>query len=88
MKTLPQRMCVCCRGRFNQDDLFRVTRYQGNYTVLRGSISNGRSAYFCGSGECVKKLLKSKALDRAFKENVPNTVYEDLIALSSLKNED
>ena len=39
---------------------------------------NGRGAYICPSGECLKKAIKSRGLDRSFKMQVPKEVYETL----------
>jgi len=39
---------------------------------------NGRGAYVCSNGECFKKAVKSKGLERAFKMSVPKEVYESL----------
>lgn len=39
---------------------------------------NGRGAYVCPNGECFKKAVKSKGLERAFKMSVPKEVYESL----------
>ncbi|MEG1871115.1 MAG: YlxR family protein, partial [Peptostreptococcaceae bacterium] len=41
--------------------------------------ANGRGAYLCNSKECLKKAIKSKALNRAFKIEVPDEVYEVLM---------
>ncbi len=40
--------------------------------------SDGRGAYFCGSGDCAKKLVKSRGLDRAFKQRNDDAVYEEI----------
>ncbi|WP_044495935.1 YlxR family protein, partial [Clostridioides difficile] len=41
--------------------------------------ANGRGAYVCKSSECLKKAIKSKALNKAFKIDVPDEVYDNLL---------
>lgn len=38
----------------------------------------GRGAYICKNQECLKKIRKSKALERAFECTVPDEVYDQL----------
>ena len=39
---------------------------------------NGRGAYLCFSKECFEKAVKSKGLERSFKQAIPKEVYEKL----------
>ena len=39
---------------------------------------NGRGAYICCSKECLEKAIKSKGLERSFKQAIPKEVYETL----------
>ena len=39
---------------------------------------NGRGAYICPQMECLKKALKSKALDRSLEVTIPQDVYDRL----------
>lgn len=38
----------------------------------------GRGAYLCPNGECLKKAMKSKALERAFSTQIPTEIYDAL----------
>ena len=38
----------------------------------------GRGAYLCPNEECLKKAMKSKALERAFSTQIPAEVYDAL----------
>ena len=38
----------------------------------------GRGAYICPNPECLKKAIKSKALERAFGVSIPDEVYAQL----------
>ena len=39
---------------------------------------NGRGAYICPSVECLKKVQKSKALERSLETPIPEEVYARL----------
>ncbi len=39
---------------------------------------NGRGAYLCPSGECLERAIKSKGLERSFKQAIPSEVYDEL----------
>ena len=41
--------------------------------------ANGRGAYVCANKECLTKAIKSKQLNRAFKMDVDDQVYEHLL---------
>lgn len=83
MKHIPERTCICCRKKFQKEDLLRIVKFNGNITVDLSGKFDGRGAYFCGSPECAQKLLKSKALDRAFHEKVNEDVYNKLISVAT-----
>ena len=80
-KPAPQRMCIVCRQMFDKADLIRVVKNkEGNFFVDTTGKMAGRGAYLCKNEECLKKLQKSKGLNRAFKCAVPDEIYEELIA--------
>ena len=43
-----------------------------------GGKMNGRGAYICPDAECLKKALRSKALDRSLEVTIPEDVYDRL----------
>ena len=78
-KKIPMRQCLGCREMKPKKELIRVVRSPGGTISLdfRGKAP-GRGAYLCRSGECLKKAVKSKALERAFSAQIPEEVYERL----------
>ena len=46
---------------------------------LRGKAS-GRGAYLCRDTACLKKAVKSRALERALSVSIPQEVYERLLS--------
>ena len=78
-KKIPQRQCMGCRERKNKRDLIRVVRMtDGNVSLDFSGKLNGRGAYLCPDPECLKKVRKSRALDRSLETPIPEEVYDRL----------
>ena len=78
-KKIPQRQCMGCRERKEKRQMIRVVRTpEGGVNLDFGGKMNGRGAYICPSPECLKKVQKSKALDRSLEVTIPAEVYERL----------
>jgi len=80
VKKVPQRKCIACQDRDNKKELVRIVKNKEGHIFLdRTGKANGRGAYICNCSECLRKAIKSKALNRAFKMEIPDEVYESLI---------
>ena len=78
-KKIPQRQCMGCRERKAKRELIRIVRgTDGNVSLDFGGKMNGRGAYICPNPECLRKVQKSKALDRSLEVTIPAEVYERL----------
>ena len=78
-KKIPQRQCMGCRERREKRQLIRVVRRtDGEVSLDFGGKMNGRGAYLCPNPECLKKAIRSKALDRSLEVTIPQEVYDRL----------
>ena len=78
-KKIPQRQCMGCRERKAKKEMIRVVRgTDGNVSLDFGGKMNGRGAYICPNSDCLKKALRSKALDRSLEVTSPEEVYDRL----------
>ena len=76
VKKIPQRQCVGCREMKDQKALLRVVKApDGTVSLDFGGKKNGRGAYICPNPECLKKAIRSKALDRSLEVTIPEEVY-------------
>ena len=74
-KKIPQRQCMGCRERKAKKEMIRVVRgTDGVVSLDFGGNLNGRGAYICPNPECLKKALRSKALDRSLEVTIPEEV--------------
>ncbi|MEF9990467.1 MAG: YlxR family protein [Romboutsia sp.] len=81
IKKVPQRKCIACQDRDSKKELIRIVKNKDGEIFLDPSgKANGRGAYICKSLECLKRAIKTKALNKAFKIEVSNEVYEKLLA--------
>lgn len=78
-KKIPQRQCMGCRERKAKRELIRVVRSpEGVVSLDFSGKAPGRGAYLCPNPECLKKAIRSKALDRSLDIQIPEEVYERL----------
>lgn len=75
-KKIPQRQCLGCRQMKPKNELVRIIRTPLDEIQLdvTGKM-NGRGAYICREKVCFDKAVKSKAVDRALKMDVPEEIY-------------
>ncbi len=73
------RMCIVCREHSDKKELVRIVKNKNGeiFLDLTGK-ANGRGAYICKSKECFLKLKKTRALNRAFKCEIPLEIYDKL----------
>ena len=73
------RMCIVCREHSDKKELLRIVKNkEGEIFVDTTGKANGRGAYICKNPLCFQKLRKTKGLNRAFKCEIKDEVYEKL----------
>ena len=78
-KKIPMRQCLGCREAKPKKELIRVVRSpEGQISLDFKGKASGRGAYICHDPQCLKKAIKSKALERAFSTQVPPEIYDKL----------
>ena len=70
------RKCVACRESKNQELMIRVARINDMYIIDENNKLGGRGAYICKNNKCLELTIKKKLLNRSFKSNLNNEVYE------------
>lgn len=78
-KKTPMRQCVGCKEMKNKKEMMRVLRTSdGSIELDTTGKKNGRGAYLCMTKECLMKARKNKGLERSFKMNIPDELYENM----------
>lgn len=78
-KKIPLRQCLGCREMKPKRDLIRVVRSpEGEISLDFHGKKPGRGAYLCPDAECLRRARKSRALERAFSQAIPEEVYSGL----------
>ena len=78
-KKIPQRQCMGCRERKEKREMIRVVRSpEGGVSLDFRGKAPGRGAYICPDMACLKKALRSKALDRSLEVTIPEEIYARL----------
>ena len=78
-KKIPMRQCLGCREKKPKKELVRVVRSpEGAVSIDFKGKAPGRGAYVCHSTECLKKAIRSKALDRNLEKVIPPEIIDAL----------
>lgn len=77
-KKVPLRMCIACKECKPKRDLIRIVRTEESFMLDKTGKLNGRGAYICNSNECLEKLCKQKSLNKTYKQNISQEVYDKL----------
>lgn len=73
----PERMCAVCRTKKDKSELIRIVRSpEGVFSLDGTGNSPGRGAYLCRSEKCLTQCVKKRLLNRVFKAEVPEEIYE------------
>ena len=79
-KKIPMRQCLGCREMKPKRELIRVVRSpEGAISLDFKGKASGRGAYVCPEMACLKKAMKSKAIERAFSTAIPEEIYAQLL---------
>lgn len=79
MKKLPVRLCVGCRKPHNKRDMIRVVKSpEGEFSIDATGKKSGRGAYICHNAQCLQNAIKQHSLEKSFKCQIDNSVYEQL----------
>lgn len=75
----PQRTCIVCRTKGEKSNFLKIVKNKnGNISIEIDKKLDGRGAYVCKNIECAKKCQKTKALNRVFKTEIDQNLYEDI----------
>ena len=74
----PFRMCVVCRNMKPKEELLRVVKFDGTFSVDTQGKLPGRGAYICRYGDCAEKYETKRSFERAFKSALPPQLKENI----------
>ena len=79
-KKIHMRQCVGCREMKAKKALVRVVRSpEGEISLDFRGKAPGRGAYVCPQAECLRRAIKSKALERGLDCQIPQEIYDQLL---------
>ena len=79
-KKIPLRQCLACRDMKPKNELIRVVKLANSNEFVFDSTGklNGRGAYICNNDNCINLVIKKKLINRSYKTNISNDIYESL----------
>ncbi len=78
IKKIPMRTCISCKQCKPKKDLIRIVKNNDDFLLDKSGKLNGRGAYICNNQECIEKLIKNKLLNKTFKQNISQDVYDKI----------
>lgn len=71
------RMCIACHEMKPKKEMLRIVKpKEGDVFIDFSGKAAGRGAYICDDPECIRKLKRSRLLNKAFSADIPVTVYD------------
>ena len=78
-RKIPMRQCMGCRERRPKRELIRVVRSpEGTVSLDFQGKAPGRGAYLCPNPDCLRRAVRSNALERNLETPIPAEVLERL----------
>ena len=71
-------MCTVCRTKGTKDNFIKIVKTCDGIILDKDGTINGRSVYICKNKKCIDGAIKRRAINRAFKTECPNEIYEEL----------
>jgi len=77
----PMRTCLGCGEKQPKNEMLRIVKTVDQEIILdKTGKTNGRGCYVCKNESCMANIIKQKKLSRSFEMNVPNEIYDVLLA--------
>lgn len=77
---IPERTCIVCRKKDDKCEFIRIVKSKnGEINIDALGKTEGRGAYICKDKACFDRLVKSKALNRTFHQEVRTDIYERIL---------
>ena len=80
-RKIPMRKCLGCNEMKPKKELIRAVKSpEGEISLDLTGKKSGRGAYICNNIECLRKVRKSRRIDKTFEIAIPDEVYDSLEA--------
>ena len=72
------RTCIVSKKKYPKKDLLKITKIDNKFYIDIDQKLNGKSRYIKLTKENVEALKNKKILHKAFRENIPSSLYESI----------
>ncbi|NVF10954.1 YlxR family protein [Anaerococcus sp. AGMB00486] len=81
-RKIPQRKCIICGENKDKNELIRIVKNKEEGIILDPTgKKNGRGAYICKDENCINEAKKKRKLEKVFKTEISDNLYEEIIAM-------
>jgi predicted RNA-binding protein YlxR (DUF448 family) len=76
----PERTCIACRKKDDKSLFLKIVSNKNGEVHLERDVKlEGRGAYICNNENCAALSKKNRSLNRVFKKNISDEVYEEIL---------
>ena len=80
MQKQPERTCIACRKKGDKSLFLKIVSNKNGEVCLERTVKlEGRGAYICNNESCANLCKKNRSLNRVFKKNISDEVYEEIL---------
>ena len=80
---VPLRMCAIGRELKPKNELIRLVKIDNKIVIDEKQKMQGRGVWICLDDGCLSKLKKSKCLNRAFKCEISDDIYSQILEMAN-----
>ena len=74
----PIRTCIGCRIKKEKKKLLRIVCTEEGFRIDERGVLPGRGAYLCDDSECLKKAVRTRAMNRVYRKSFSEDSYRRL----------
>ena len=88
MTNSPERTCIVCRKKGPKENFIKIVKNKnGEVSIEKQKKLDGRGAYICKNEKCFADAKKKRALNRVFKMQISDEIYEEIANERELKKD-
>jgi predicted RNA-binding protein YlxR (DUF448 family) len=72
------RICCVCRNKQDKSQMTRLVYINNTILIDNNKKYNGKGCYVCSNPDCRLKLIQKKILNRVYRCNIDQQLYEKL----------
>lgn len=73
------RTCLVCKSKKQKQEMYRIVFVDKKIVLDKEQKLQARGTYICKDATCHDKIKKQKVFNRAFKQNISDLQYDEIL---------